>query len=375
MTRVDIVIVGGGQAGLAAAYAARRAGLSPTLLEAGPEPVGSWPRYYDSLTLFSPARYSELPGRRFGGDRDRYPTRDEVVDYLRAYAAALDADIRCHERVERVGSDADSLLVESASGLSLRSRLVIAATGSFGAPHRPALPGLDRFAGTVIHASEYRDPRAFADRRALVVGGGNSAVQIAAELARVAHVTLTTRSPLNFNPQRPLGRDLHWWLTRSGLDSAPIGGWLRGRTTPVLDDGRYRAAIAAGRPDHRPLLEQLDGHDVVWSDGEREPVDAVILATGYRPHLPYLAGTGALNVDGEPLHRAGVSTAIRGLGYVGLEYQRSIASATLRGGARDAARVIRRLQRAAARGTADPAYRIRNRRVTHAASRPSEPAL
>ena len=85
--------------GLAAAYAARRAGLAPSCSRPATEPAGSWPHYYDSLTLFSPARYSELPGRPFGGDRDRYPTRDEVVDYLRAYAAELDADIRCGQRV------------------------------------------------------------------------------------------------------------------------------------------------------------------------------------------------------------------------------------------------------------------------------------
>ena len=332
----DIVIVGGGQAGLSATWAAQRQGLRPLLLTASEEPVGSWPHYYDSLTLFSPARYSELPGRRFGGDRDRYPTRDEVVDYLRAYAADLDADIRCGERVERVHADGDDLLVESASGLTVRSPLVIAATGSFGSPHRPALAGLDTFNGSVIHASEYRTPTEYTGQRVVVVGGGNTAVQIAVELAAVADVTLTTRSPLKFSPQRPFGRDLHWWLTNTGLDTAPIGRWLRGRPTPVLDDGRYRAAIAAGRPDHRPLLLGLDGHDVV------------ILATGYRPHLPYLAGTGALDVHGEPMQRAGVSTTVRGLGYVGLEYQRSIASATVRGGARDAARVIRRLRRAAA---------------------------
>src|SRR3954467_13560111 len=98
----DIVIIGGGQSRLSAAYAPPRQGLQPLLLTASREPVGSWPAYYDSLTLFSPARYSELPGRPFRGDPDRYPTRDEVVDYLRAYATDLDADIRTGHRVERI---------------------------------------------------------------------------------------------------------------------------------------------------------------------------------------------------------------------------------------------------------------------------------
>ena len=112
---------------------------------------------------------------------------------------------------------------------------------------------------------------------------------------------------------------------------------------PVLDDGSYRAAIAQGRPDHRLLFDRFEGDEAVWADGSREPFDAVILATGYRPHLPYLAGTGALDGDGRPIHRGGLSRKVPGLGYVGLEHQRSIASATLRGVTRDAEHVLRRL--------------------------------
>jgi putative flavoprotein involved in K+ transport len=340
----DLVIVGGGQSGLAAAYAARQAGLAPVLLEAGDEPVGAWPHYYDSLTLFSPARYSELPGRPFGGDPDRYPTRDEVIDYLRGYAAGLDADIRTRQRVEAVEVLEDGgLRVSTEGGVDLTAGLVVAATGGYGTPHRPALPGLNDFAGEVLHAAEYRTPDAFTDRRVVVVGGGNSAIQIAAELAAVARVTLATRSPLKFTRQRIMGRDLHWWLKRSGVDAAPIGRWLRGHTTPVLDDGRYRAALATGNPDARSLFARLDGDAVVWSNGDREPVDVVLLATGYRPDLEYLRPTGALDLTGSPLHRAGVSTTVRNLGYVGLDYQRSIASATVRGVGRDAQRVVARL--------------------------------
>ena len=222
----SVVIVGGGQSGLAAAYQARRAGLRPVVLEAGPEPVGSWPYYYDSLRLFSPARFSALPGRPFPGDPERYPARDEVIAYLRDYAAELDADIRCDERVETVlGSDDGRLLVETARGSELEAGMVLAASGGFRRPHRPPLAGLDGFTGQVLHSSEYREPRAFAGHRVLVVGGGNSAVQIAADLAPVARVSLATRAPLRFRPQRPLGRDLHRWLIRSGLDSAPIGRW------------------------------------------------------------------------------------------------------------------------------------------------------
>ncbi len=349
MEHTDIVIVGGGQSGLAAAYAARQRELHPVVLAASPEASGSWPNYYESLSLFSPARYSELPGRPFGGDPDRYPTRDELAAYLRAYAAELGVDIRTGQRVVAVDRrDGGGFVVRTDAELELSTDLVIAATGSFGSPYRPALPGVEQFAGEVIHAADYRRPAPYVGRRVVVVGGGNSAVQIAAELAQVAHVSLASRSPLKFFPQRRLGRDLHWWLTRGGLDSAPIGRWLSGRTTPVLDDGSFRAALAANRPDARPMFARLDEHDVVWADGSRERIDAVILATGYRPDLGYLQGSGALDGAGRPVHRAGVATSVPGLGYVGLDYQRSIASATVRGVGRDATRVVDRLLAAGA---------------------------
>jgi putative flavoprotein involved in K+ transport len=144
-------------------------------------------------------------------------------------------------------------------------------------------------------------------------------------------------------PQRPFGRDLHWWLTRTGLDIAPFGPRLLSRNTVVVDDGRYRAALATGNPDARPVFARLDGHEAVWADGERERIDAVILATGYRPELGYLHATGALDADGRPLHRRGVSSTVPGLGYAGLEHQRSFASATVRGVGRDAEYVVQRL--------------------------------
>jgi putative flavoprotein involved in K+ transport len=343
----DVVIVGGGQSGLAAAYAASQARLRPVVLEAAAEPVGSWPHYYDSLRLFSPARFSALPGRPFPGNAERYPARDEVIAYLRGYAATLDADIRCEQRVDTVERDEDGrLTARTAAGLEVQGAIVIAATGGFRRPHRPALSGVERFAGAVLHSSQYRAPEPFAGQRVVVVGAGNSAVQIAADLASVARVSLATRAPLRWQPQRPLGRDLHWWLTRSGLDSASIGRWLD-RGTSVVDDGRYRAALRSGNPDRRPMLTGLDGDAVRWSDGTREHVDAVILATGYRPGLDYLAATGALNGDDRPLHRRGISTTVLGLGYVGLPHQRSIASATLRGAGPDAEHVIMRLRTAA----------------------------
>ncbi|GAA1467692.1 NAD(P)/FAD-dependent oxidoreductase [Nocardiopsis exhalans] len=344
MEESPLTIIGAGQAGLATAWAANRRGVRPLVLETSDRPGGSWPHYYDSLALFSPARFSGLPGRAMPGDPERYPLRDEVVAYLRDYASRLDADLRCGWPVESVEREGDGFVLTAADGSRVRSSAVVAATGGFTRPHRPALPGLEDFTGTVLHTAHYRSPEPFAGQRVVVVGGGNSGVQMAAELAGAARVSLASRTPVAWANQRPLGRDIHWWFTRTGLDTAPLRRiWEKGPTL-VNDDGRYRAAFATGNPDRREVFTRLDGDKVTWADGTVEKVDSLILATGYRPALDYLAPTGALDARGRPLHRGGISTAVPGLGYVGLEFQRSFSSATLRGVGRDARHVLRRLR-------------------------------
>lgn len=346
-----VVIVGAGQAGLAAAGAVRAAGAEPVLLEAGSDAVGSWPHFYDSLTLFSPARYSALPGAGFDGDPDRYPHRDEVVDYLRGYAKRLDVDIRYGQRVEQVVARPGGFAVRTVDGQEIAARRVIAASGGFGTPYRPHIPALVGFGGRVLHAADYRGPHPFAGQRVVVVGAGNSAIQIAIELAACSRVTIASRHPIRFLPQRVAGRDMHFWLTATRLDTAR---WARraltgGTGTPVFDTGSYAAEIAAGNPDRRSMFTRSAGQALTFADGRREHVDTVLLATGYRPAVGYLAELGALDAHGLPRHRGGVSSTHPGLGYVGLEWQRSFSSATLRGVGRDAAHVVRQLERQASR--------------------------
>ncbi|MUM19259.1 NAD(P)/FAD-dependent oxidoreductase [Mycobacterium sp. CBMA271] len=342
----DAVVVGAGQAGLAAATALIDRGLRPVILDAGSEPGGAWKHYYDSLTLFSPARYSGMVGRSFPGDPDRYPRRDEVIEYLRDYAVRLDVEFRLRCQVARVGEDVGGYALTTECGDTLITPILISATGTHGNPYIPAIPGLEKFTGHQLHAGQYREAAQFGGQRVVVVGAGNSAVQIAVELADAATVTLATRGGVRLVPQRPFGFDMHFWYTRTGFDTAPVGSWLPRRpTAPVFDGGRYRAALEAGRPDCRKMFTDMDGAAVAWSDESTESVDTVVWATGYRPAVDYLAGLGTLDACGVPRHRNGVSTTHRGLGYVGLEWQRSLSSATLRGVGRDAAYVVDRLLR------------------------------
>lgn len=327
-----MAIIGAGQSGLTAARAARDAGMTPVVLEAGARACGSWPQYYESLRVFSPARFSAIPGYEpISNDLDAYPGRDDVAAYLERFATSLDVEIRTSTRVVGVTSEDHGYLVNTASGETIHVSAVVAASGSFGNPRMIGLPGQLDFTGDILHVADYHHPDAYGGSRVVVVGGGNSAVQVGYELSRTATVSLATHSPLNLIEQRPGGVDLHHLLT-SGFDDLPSEWFVPFLTgTFAIDVGRYREALQAGELDRRPMFTGFFGDGVEWADGTRERVDAVLLATGYRPHLGYLAALGALDQRGMPRHKAGLSTTHPGLAYVGLEFQRTFASNTLRG--------------------------------------------
>ena len=342
----DTIVIGAGQAGLAAGYHLQRAELDLVILEGESQPGGSWPHYYDSLTLFSPAGRSSLPGMPFPADPDHYPARDEVTAYLRHYADHFQLPIITNARVVRVEREAAGFRVITKQGASYHGRSIIAATGAFHRRYTPQLPGQDAFQGQLLHSAAYRHPAPFHGQRVVVVGAGNSAIQIAVELAQVAHVTLATRQPIRFRRQQLLGRDIHHWARLLGLDRLPLGPWLAARMgQSVLDTGVYQAAVAAGQPDRRQMFVRFTPSGVVWADDVEEPIDAVIYATGYRPNLDYLTALGALDADGRALHRRGMSTTVPRLAYIGLHNQWTYASATLRGVGPDAAYAVSAIRR------------------------------
>lgn len=358
MDAYDVIVIGGGQAGLATGYHLQREGLRFVILEAGAEPTGSWPRYYDSLKLFSPARYSSMPGMPFPGDPERYPARDEVVAYLRAYAMRFNLPIVTNARVEAVEKQGTTFTVTTSDGIERSARSVIAASGAFNRPFVPTIEGQDTYTGQILHSSVYRHPRPFMGKRIAVVGAGNSAVQIATELARFADVTLTSRDPVKFMRQRFLGRDAHFWLRITGIDTfnKQFSGWnpLPKGGNAVLDTGIYQAALKSGKPAYRPLFRRFTVTGVVWNDGTEVSFDAVIFATGFKPNFPYLQNLGVLDEYGNAQHKGGISTAMSGLYYVGISGQRSIASATIRGVGDDASYVIRDLKQTV-QGASKPA--------------------
>jgi putative flavoprotein involved in K+ transport len=340
----DCIVIGGGQAGLASAYYLKKRGLKYLILEASQQATGSWPKYYDSLTLFSPARYSSLPGLRFPGDPNHYPTKDEVISYFKEYTNYHKLNVRTGEKVTKVSKNGKDFVIATAKGNVFYSKAVISATGAFVNPNIPVIKGIERFKGKMIHSSQYKNVDEFKNQRVVVVGGGNSAIQIAYELAQISKVSIATRKPISFAPQRILGKDIHFWLNVTGIDTLPYGRKFS-MNTSVMDTGIYKEAILNYRPDRKPIFTNYTEEGVVWSDGTEEKVDTVIYATGYKPNLIYLTSlTDAVDHSGNPLHYKGISTTIEGLFYVGLSGQRSFSSATIRGVGADANYVVKQLK-------------------------------
>lgn len=342
----DSIVIGGGQSGLAAAYYLQKEKLNFIILEKNPVNLGSWAKYYDSLTLFSPAEYSSLPGLDFPGGADRYPHRDEVVQYLKSYAAHFNFAIHHNIDVIKVEKNEDIYIIKTSNDEVFHTRSIICASGSFTNPNIPNITGMNDYNGLILHSKDYKNDVEFRNKRVIVVGGGNSAVQIAVELANTADVTIATISPIKFVPQLFLGKDLHFWLTRAGLDKdTSVEGkrYLMENIDGVIDDGFYQNAIAQNKPNPQKMFQKFTKTGVVWEDNTHEDIDAVILATGYRPNFAYLNDLNVLDEAGNPLQKNGINQSSEKIHFIGLPFQTSFASATIRGSGIDAEIVVQDL--------------------------------
>ncbi|MFF9336633.1 ArsO family NAD(P)H-dependent flavin-containing monooxygenase [Streptomyces albogriseolus] len=348
----DVVVIGGGQAGLAAGYHLRRQGLDFVVLDAQATPGGAWQHTWDSLHLFSPAAFSSLPGRLMPPQPgEEYPEAGHVVAYLSDCEQRYDLPVQRPVQVIGVHDEGRLLRVETDSG-TWHARAVISATGTWWRPFLPAVPGRDDFQGRQLHTVSYRRPRDFAGRRVIVVGGGNSGAQIAADLAYDTELTWVTRRPPRYLPDDIDGRALFDAATarRRALDAGrPDTGGVAS-LGDIVAVPPVREARDAGRLKASPMFERLDREGAVRADGTRVPADAVIWCTGFRPALSHLAPLG---LRGRRGHIATVGTRAADdprLHLLGYGDWTGPASATLIGvgrPARDAARAVAELLGAA----------------------------
>ncbi len=344
---VDVLVVGAGQAGLGTGHHLARRTASSFLIVDGADRLGdSWRRRWESLVLFTPRRFSSLPGTAMPRGRGEYASKDEAADYLADYAARERLPVRLRTRLLALTPGEDGFLAETSTG-RIRARHVVVATGPYTAPYIPdAAAGLDPSV-TQLHSADYRKPEDLPGQDVLVVGAGNSAAQLAVELSSAGRrVTVAAPGGMWFLPARVLGFSVYWWFWLTGTLNSPsssrISRLVRSRGDGII--GRdLQALVAAGEVlmhTHRVVAAQRQ--TVTLADGTDVRTDAVLWCTGYRADHDWLRVPGALDDHGRPVHDAGRSP-VPGLHWVGLPWQTRLNSGIVDGVDRDAREAVRRI--------------------------------
>jgi putative flavoprotein involved in K+ transport len=355
--RLDTVIIGGGQAGLVTGYHLRKHDREFVILDANERIGDAWRKRWDSLRLFTPARFCSLDGWRFPAPKVHFPTKDEMGDYLEAYAARFDLPVRTGVRVDAVSREGDGYAVV-AGGRRFEADRVVVATGSCQSPKVPGFAAELAPALVQLHSSQYRGPAQLRDGSVLIVGVGNSGAEIAHEVSRTHRVWLSGRPagqiPVRHGPntgrfvfpvirfvghrvltlKTPIGRKVQpKFLTKA----APL---IRVKLKDLAAAGVEQVPRTVGVKDGRPELEDgrvLDVANVIWCTGFREAFDWIDLPV--------------IGEDGRPLHDRGVVAGAPGLYFVGLRFQYAASSDVLPGVGRDAQYLARHIAARESKGS------------------------
>lgn len=343
--REEIIIVGAGQAGLSMGYWLKRKPRSFLLLEAGPRIGESWRQRYDSLVLFTPRRYSALPGLAFPGDPAGRPTKDELADYLQTYADHFALPIQMDTRVVDMQKHAETFVLQTTQG-TYQAATVIVATGPFHHPRIPAFASALSPQVEQLHSASYRNPSQIPPGPVLLVGAGDSGAHIAAELAHAHPVSLAAAHPLYFVPLTLLGKSLFWYLDRLHLlevdGTRSLGAWLKAQPEPVLDL-ELKQALRERQVQIRPRATSAQGNVVQFADGSQTQVRTVIWATGFRQDFSWIRMPAVAGECSQPREQQELSST-PGLFFLGFPWQPSRGSALVGWVGKDAGRLAARLQ-------------------------------
>jgi putative flavoprotein involved in K+ transport len=359
--RIQTVVIGGGQAGLSVGYYLAKRGLPFLILDANERIGDAWRNRWDSLRLFTPARYAGLPGLPFPGRGDAFPTKDDMADYLQSYAKHFQIPVRNGIKVDTLTKDEDRFVV-TAGGQRFEAENVVVAMANYQSPRTPAFArDLDK--GIIqLTAQDYRNPSQLQDGGVLIVGAGNSGADIGVEVARTHQTWMSGKEsgqvPFYIDSlmarfflvrivrfighhilsvSTPIGRKLRPKLLSQAAPLVRVKPW------DLINAGIERVPRVVGVENGRPLL----------SDNRTLDVKNVIWCTGYDPGFPWIK-IPVFDENGQPVHDRGVVTQVPGMYFVGLHFLYSMSSSTLFGIGRDANRVVRAVQsrlRALERGT------------------------
>ena len=351
--RHDVVVIGAGQDGLAAAHDLGRHGIEHIVLEANDRVGDQWRMRYDSLRLYSPAKYDALPGLAFPLPGHAYPTGHQMADYLESYAERFAIPVRTGVTVDRLTRAGDRYLL-TAGDRRFEADQVVIAVGLFRTPHVPDFAAALDPTIRQFHSSEYRSPSQLADGPVLVVGLGHSGADLAMEVVEAGHPTIVSGKghgdlpfPIDSRRGRAALPVMKFLATNLLTLSTPMGrkvaAKMRTGGPPLLRHRRPDLAAAGVELTDARVVDAQDGKPVL-ADGRSLDVANVIWCTGFRPDFSWI-DLPILSADGWPDHQRGVVDSVPGIYFLGLLFQYGFTSILVVGAARDAAYVVDHIAR------------------------------
>lgn len=341
---LDIIVIGGGQSGLACGYYLKRSKLNYLILDKQEKCGGAWLNAWESLTLFSPAEHSSLPGWLMPKSKNLFPLKQEVIDYLCQYEQHYQLPIERNINVETITSENEVFKISTNNG-DYFAKVVIAATGTWNNPFIPKINGIETFKGLQIHSANYKNAQPFKNLKVLVVGEGNSGAQIVAEVSKITNVKWSTRKPPQYLPDDVDGFYLFnvasakYKAEKEGkpFDAAnyDLGNIVM---VPPVKEARSRGVLISSGS-----FENIYENGVVWSDGTKESFDAIIWCTGFGYATSFLKNLVETDERGIVKTEESKAIEVPGLWLVGYGGWTGYASATLIGINRNAKQTIQEI--------------------------------
>ncbi|MDL4839845.1 flavin-containing monooxygenase [Aquibacillus rhizosphaerae] len=343
--KYDVVIIGGGQAGLSMGYYLKKSSLTFLILDKSTELGEVWKNRYDSLRLFTPSYFSSLPGLSLDKKSNLYPTKDDIAGYLKVYAEKFSLPIQNNREVQRLHSANNEFVIETNQGIIIADNVVVA-TGPFQKARIPKFSTSLSDEISQIHSSEYKNPNHLKKGSVLIVGGGNSGAQIAAELSKEREVYLSVGNKMKFLPQDIGNKSIFWYLNKLGVNKAShntkLGKMLKNKPDPIFGF-ELKKLIKDRFIMLKPRAISSKNDSVIFKDGSQLSVNNVVWATGYQSDYRWIDIPKLFNDGGFPIHDRGV-TLQKGLYFLGLPWQHNRSSALIQGVGEDAKYISNQLK-------------------------------
>ena len=333
----DFIVIGAAQAGLSISYYLSKMGKDFLVFDKEDEIGASWLNRWDSLKLFTPSEFNNLPGMDFPAKKGHYPSKTEVAAYFKQYVQKFDIPIQLNTLIDSVSHEGDHFVVRSGDAEYLAENVIIG-TGPFHIPYTP--PFARKISDEIfqIHSNYYKNPKQLKPGKAMVVGAGDSGFQILDEVsAEQREVLFSGNTDVKVLPQEILGKTLWWWFTKTGFLSFSRNSWLGRKISksrqPVIGTD-VKEILESDNVEAVGKTKNAEGEMVLTEKQKVRDLKNIIWATGYRPNFGWIEGL-ELTKDGYPKHHRGISS-IDGLYFIGLPWLHTRGSATLGGIKKDA---------------------------------------